>query len=150
MGIPALCFTQAGNSSRLFISHSAPPPPPPEGVLVSPPPLASSCLPALLLLCRDPSAPLYLKCWCILTSHLGSLPLLSLFLLPGHQPPPVCIRGLLMSVELSCLGLQAGLSSCLPHVFTFKSFWSYSSWTGGELTVISPRPAASEFPNEEA
>ena len=118
MGIPALCFTQAANSSRsdsvlCLFSLSAPAPHPKKEGLFPSPPLASCCLPILLLLCRDPSVSLYLKCWCILTYHLSSLPLLSLFLLSGHQPPPICIQGLLMSSR-DLLSWTAGWLVQLP------------------------------------
>ena len=101
MGIPALCFAHAANSSRpvpaLVYIHSVPPPRTPRRSAFS---LAGSgislpaCLPTSL---PWSSVSLHPRCWCILTPHLSSLPFLPLFLLPGHQPPPICIHGPLVS-----------------------------------------------------
>ena len=87
------CQLQQTRSSPCLFTQR-PRPAPQGGVLFPSPALASraACLPS----CWS-SVSLHPRCWCILTPHLSSLPFLPLFLLPGHQPPPVCIHGPLVS-----------------------------------------------------
>lgn len=143
MGIPALCFAHAANSGRpvpaLVYSVSAPTPHPKEECffprwLWHLAACLSSCFSAVILSFSAPEMLVYPNP--PILAHFLSFPF---FCCQGITHLPSVYMGRWCPVEISCLGLQAGLSSCPPHVFTLKSFWSYSAWTGGELTVISPQ-----------